>query len=230
MKIGVPLKLVLVASGILMNSEALAGEIEYEFTGTVNLVWGTSLYGISPVKGLPVVGRFSYNSSVPDTTPNDGVHYYIEADPNEFSFTLAGLTFASHEGFTITVQNSGYDSIQMFPAQQVVDVNGVSQFCNGFELLLDDITGRALSSARLPVTWDLSRLTTAQGEIWGLSGGATFTIESLSVIPEASTSVPDRSSTVGLLGLSIAVMFGLARIRGESPIFARHTNRRIFDF
>jgi len=38
MKIGMAFKLVLVASGIFMNSEALAGIIEYEFTGAVNIV------------------------------------------------------------------------------------------------------------------------------------------------------------------------------------------------
>jgi len=217
MKIGMAFKLVLVASGIFTNSGALAGIIEYEFTGAVNLVWGTSLYGTTPVKGLPVVGRFSYDSSAPDTTPNDEAHFYLEPDPNTFSFTVAGLTFASHAGFTITVQHLAYDSIQMFPAQQVVDVNGAPQFCNTFELELDDTTGRALSSARLPVVWDLSRLTLAQGEIWGPSGGVTFTFESLSVIPRPSTSVPDRSSTVGLLALSAVAMFGLARRRSRQP-------------
>jgi len=202
MKIKMAFKSLLIAIGFFMNTQGVAGVIDYEFTGAVNLVWGDSLYGIAPVKGLPVIGTFSYDSSLADTTPNDEVHYYLEADPNRFSFSLAGLTFATHSGFTISVQNSSYDSVQMFPTQQVVDVNGAPQFCNTFELELDDTTGRALSSAGLPVAWDLSRLTLAQGEIWGPSGGATFTFESLSVIPEPS------AFTLLIVFAASAVFFG----------------------
>lgn len=182
-------RVLLAACAALMAWSANAVSVAYNFTGTVDLVWGGSFYGITPAVGDPVVGTFSYNTSVPVQVIGPNVRNYPQVLPYRLSFTLGGVTIESDNGYSASLQTNSYYSLQMFDNDGQAKINGTLQDCDGIQLNLDNMisfSSAGLPSTSLPTAFSLANFTDTFGDVAAPLNisGATFVLNRLSPVPE----------------------------------------------
>jgi len=170
---------------------ARAGIVSYDFVGQVNLVFGNPFNGISPSLGDVVTGSFSYDTSVVGTTTSNhpGAMSYAEAQPRFFSITLDGGSFHSVSSYDARMENNNpYDAITLEDDSPLMNGSAPIAGFSSIYFQLDDSTGSVFPDRNLPATLDLAKFTSAFGEIATVSGGyysgVTFTVDSLTAVPE----------------------------------------------
>jgi hypothetical protein len=178
----------------------------YDFTGTVNLVFGNSL-GISTGLGDSVSGRFLYDSTAIDMNADAGIGNYFTSFPSRFSVRLGGIKAENEGEFRNVVWNNyeANDAFSVFDNSGEIRVNGVTQ-PGQIELQLYDRSMTSFSSDVVPAILNLANFNMTFGEVAfvanGLWSGVTFRVDTLTPID-----VPEPSALLlcAMLGMAVSV-------------------------
>jgi len=152
--------------------------LEYTFEGTVTGV-GLPVFGLNPAIGSPVIGRFSYDSSVPLDFVNTFLSHYQILAPYTFTAEISGTLIESGTPFGITVTNNFGGNVEdaiSFGKQPPI-VAGVQTLDGVFALEFDSRNPNTFVNLSLPKRLNLSDFDAAHYGVLTRAGNNNEIIE-----------------------------------------------------
>ncbi len=172
---------------------ARAGLVTYQFTGTVT-------QGSSPLlhiqTGDSLVGTFTLDTSVPNTSTSPGQGFYLQNEALVLRFS--GVTLRADQFVSVVTDNGppGFDTDQFHVgAADFVAAGGPplshGEVVNSFDLI--DSTATVFSSVALPTSLDLSRFDHQRGLLVVRNGIVPESLVhySIDTIENISSAVPE---------------------------------------